>query len=114
VTGLSMGGFGTWQLACEYPQRFAAIAPVCGGGEPGLASRIAHLPVWVFHGAKDTVVPLERSQEMVTALKQAGGEPTLTVYPDAGHDSWSATYANPELYDWFLAHTRRKASDTAP
>jgi predicted peptidase len=106
VTGLSMGGFGTWHLACEYPERFAAIAPVCGGGEPGLAPRIAHLPVWAFHGGKDTVVPPEQSQAMVAALKDAGGEPTLTIYPEAGHDSWTATYANPALYEWLLAHNR--------
>ena len=71
ITGLSMGGFGTWRLACEYPDRFAAIAPICGKGEPFAARAIPHLPVWVFHGAKDSVVPIQASQEMVDALKKS-------------------------------------------
>jgi len=106
VTGLSMGGFGTWRLAAAYPDRFAAIAPVCGGGNPNDAARISHLPVWVFHGAKDTVVLVKDSEQMVEALKAAGGEVKFTVYPEAEHDSWTATYGNPELYAWFLGHRR--------
>jgi len=106
VTGLSMGGFGTWRLACEYPDRFAAIAPICGGGEPYRARALKHLPVWVFHGAKDDVVPLQASQVMVDALKKAEGNVEFTVYPEAGHDSWTETYNNPALYEWFLKHTR--------
>ena len=105
-TGLSMGGFGTWQLAIERPGRFAAIAPVCGGGRPLHAPRIRHVAAWVFHGAKDPVVPLEKSQEMVDALRAAGGEVRFTVYPEAEHDSWTETYDNPELYQWLLAHMR--------
>ena len=108
VTGLSMGGFGSWRLAAYTPKRFAAIAPICGGGETYWTRRFPHLPVWVFHGAKDRGVPLERSQEMVDALKKAGGEPKLTVYPDAGHDSWTETYNNPKLYEWLLAQERSK------
>ncbi len=106
LTGLSMGGFGSWSWSCAQPKRFAAIAPICGGGERYLAERLKDVPVWVFHGAKDNVVPLRRSEEMVEALKKAGGEVNLTVYPEAGHDSWTATYDNPELYDWFLKHSR--------
>ncbi|MCK5861994.1 MAG: prolyl oligopeptidase family serine peptidase [Candidatus Hydrogenedentes bacterium] len=106
VTGLSMGGFGTWRLACEYPDRFAAIAPICGRGDPYVARALPHLPVWVFHGAKDSVVPLQASREMVDALKKVGGNVKFTVYPDAGHNSWSETYNNPALYQWFLKHTR--------
>ncbi len=106
VTGLSMGGFGTWRLASEYPDRFAAIAPICGRGDPFMARMIPHLPVWVFHGAKDDVVPLQASQEMVDALKKAGGRVEFTVYPEAGHDSWTETYNNPALYEWFLKHMR--------
>jgi predicted peptidase len=102
VTGLSMGGFGTWSLAAYSPQRFAAIAPICGGGETYWTRRFGHLPAWVFHGAKDQGVPVERSQQMVDALKKAGGNPRLTVYPEAGHDSWTETYDNPELYRWLL------------
>ncbi len=107
VTGLSMGGYGTWNLALAYPERFAAIAPICGGGKPALASKIRHLPIWVFHGGKDDVVPLAESQAMVDALKSYGSDVKLTVYPDAGHDSWTETYNNPELYKWLLSHKRR-------
>ena len=108
LTGLSMGGYGTWSLACEYPERFAAIAPICGGGEPFLSSKLRNVPVWAFHGAKDNLVPLEESEQMVEAIKKAGGQAKLTVYPDAGHDSWTATYENPELYEWFLKHKKQK------
>jgi len=106
VTGLSMGGYGTWKLALDYPNRFAAIAPICGQGSPEDAGKIKHLPVWVFHGAKDEVVPLKHSEEMVDALKKIGGNVKFTVYPDAGHDSWTDTYNNSELFDWFLKHRR--------
>ena len=103
VTGMSMGGYGTWELAQAMPERFAAIAPVCGGGRPLTARNIAHLPVWVFHGAKDKTVPLEQAERMVNALKKAGAKQArFTVYPDAGHDSWTQTYENPELYEWLL------------
>jgi poly(3-hydroxybutyrate) depolymerase len=106
LTGLSMGGFGTWSLAAAHPEKFAAIAPICGGGNPADAPKLAKLPIWVFHGGKDPVVPLRRSEEMVEALKVAGGAPKFTVYPDAGHDSWTATYDNPEFYQWLLAQKR--------
>lgn len=106
LTGLSMGGYGSWSLGCEYPDRFAAIAPICGGGDPFLAGRLKDLPVWAFHGAKDKTVPLEKSELMVEAVNNAGGDVKLTVYPEAGHDSWTETYNNPELYEWFLRHHR--------
>lgn len=109
VTGLSMGGFGTWRLASVAPERFAAIAPICGGGEKSWARQIAQLPVWAFHGAKDTVVPLQRSQEMVDEIQRLGGNVRLTVYPEAGHDSWTETYNNPDFYQWLLQQRRRKA-----
>ena len=104
LTGLSMGGFGTWTLAIKYPNRFAAIAPICGGSEQYRRTRLKKVPVWAFHGAKDNIVPLIRSQEMVDAVKKAGGDAKLTVYPEAEHDSWTETYNNPELYQWFLSH----------
>jgi len=104
LTGLSMGGFGTWTLAAKYPNRFAAIAPICGGSERISGSRLKKVPVWAFHGAKDPTVPLIRSQEMVDAVKKAGGNAKLTIYPEAEHDSWTETYNNPELYQWFLSH----------
>ncbi len=108
VTGLSMGGYGTWALAEAFPTRFAAIAPVCGGGTPSriAAAAEAGLPMWVFHGALDDVVPVQRSIEMVQRVQRHGGDVRLTLYPDAGHDSWTETYANPELYDWLMAQRR--------
>ena len=109
VTGLSMGGFGTWSLAAYASDRLAAIAPICGGGEPFTTKLFAKLPVWVFHGGKDTTVPLERSEKMVEALKKLGGDVKFTVYPEAGHDSWSETYGNDEFYAWRLAQKRPKA-----
>ena len=106
VTGLSMGGQGTWALALAQPNRFAAIAPICGWTDTFEVCRIKHLPVWVFHGAKDLVVPLIKSEEMVNALKRCGAEEiNLTVYPDAGHDSWTETYNNDKLYEWLLSHS---------
>jgi predicted peptidase len=106
VTGLSMGGFGTWALAILQPDRFAAIAPVCGGGEAEGVCAIRDVPAWAFHGALDSVVPLARSAEMVDALYACGGNPRFTVYPEADHDSWTETYANPTLYEWLLSHRR--------
>ncbi len=106
LTGVSMGGGGTWTLAMAQPERFAAIAPVCGFGDPSRAATIAQLPAWVFHGARDEVVPLSRSQEMVEALERAGGHVRFTIYPEAGHDSWTPAYGEPDLYPWFLEQRR--------
>lgn len=106
LTGLSMGGFGTWAVAASYPDRFAAIAPVCGGGHIFVANNLKNVPVWAFHGAKDSVVPLERSQEMVDAVNSAGGHAKLTVYPQADHNSWTETYKNEKLYEWLLSHSK--------
>jgi predicted peptidase len=106
LTGLSMGGFGTWSLAMAHPDLFAAIAPICGGGMPDLVSLIKGVPVWAFHGAEDPAVPLQAGQRMVDALQAVGGNVRFTVYPGVGHDSWTQTYANPELYEWFLQHKR--------
>ena len=106
VTGLSMGGYGTFALTAALPNRFAAAVPVCGGGDPRGARRMWHLPIWVFHGAKDPTVPLRRSAEMVEAIALLGGSPRFTVYPDATHDSWTETFNNPELYRWLLSHKR--------
>jgi predicted peptidase len=121
LTGLSMGGYGTWSLGLKFPERFAAIAPVCGGGETIdvlLASRnksaaLKSLGIWAFHGAKDNVVPLEESERMLAALKKAGvKEMKITVYPEAGHDSWTETYKNEKLYEWFLQHQRKSVAPT--
>ncbi|MCP4608682.1 MAG: prolyl oligopeptidase family serine peptidase [Planctomycetes bacterium] len=107
LTGLSMGGYGTWALASAYPERFAAIAPICGGGSRIMSLRLKDIPIWVFHGAKDRVVPLEESEEMVNAIRKRGGDVKFTIYPDAGHDSWTESYNNQELYDWFLEHRKQ-------
>jgi predicted peptidase len=106
VTGLSMGGFGTWSLAAHQPKRFAALVPICGGGEPIVTMLFPKIPVWVFHGAKDFVVPIERSEKMVETMKKFGGHVKFTVYPEAGHDSWTEAYNNPELYEWLLQQKR--------
>jgi len=106
LTGLSMGGYGTWMLAAAQPNRFAAIVPICGGGNPDDAAKIKDLPTWVFHGAQDRTVKLENSEKMVNALKDVGSDVKFTIYPEAGHDSWTETYANPELYTWLFAQKR--------
>jgi predicted peptidase len=113
LTGLSMGGYGTWSLGLRNPERFAAIAPICGGGDylpvllpaQGKQAALKRLPVWAFHGAKDSIVPLSETDRMVNALKRAGNQNVkLTVYPEADHDSWTESYQNQELYDWMLQH----------
>ncbi|MCA9262076.1 MAG: prolyl oligopeptidase family serine peptidase, partial [Planctomycetales bacterium] len=92
LTGLSMGGFGTWATSVRTPELYAAIAPICGGGEPDQAAKLKGMPIWAFHGLKDTTVPAERTKDMAAALDQAGIEYKLTLYPEAGHDSWTETY----------------------
>ena len=113
VTGLSMGGFGTWALAERYPNRFAAIVPICGRGNPFIAGWIKHLPTWVFHGDADSVVQVENSRKMVEALKEAGNPVRYTEYPGVGHDSWTETYDNPELYGWLLKQERKENTSSA-
>lgn len=107
ITGLSMGGFGTWKSIIAKPDLFAAAVPICGGGDPSKLESIKSLPIWVFHGAKDDVVPLIRSKEMVDGLKELGSDVKFTVYPEATHNSWTETYNNPELYDWLLQQKKK-------
>jgi len=114
VTGASMGGFGTWELAEKFPDRFAAIAPVCGGGNPSEAAKLTKLPVWTFHGALDTTVPIFLTQNMVNAVKAAGGSPHFTIYPTAKHDAWTQAYATDALYTWMLAQQRGKPEVKTP
>ncbi len=106
LTGLSLGGYGAWDYAVAYPDRLAAIAPVCGIGDPERAAAIAGLPIWAFHGALDDAVPLAGDLAMVNAVRAAGGRPRFTVYPDIGHNAWDPAYADPALYDWLLAQRR--------
>jgi predicted peptidase len=108
LTGLSMGGFATWETAIEYPDTYAAIVPICGGAGVRfvMAERIKHLPVWIFHGARDPVVEPSYSKKMFDVLTKVGGNVKLTMYPDAMHDSWTAAYNDPELWKWMFAQKR--------
>lgn len=109
LTGLSMGGYGTWAFAKKYPDTFAAIAPICGGGKVKNMCLLKDMPVWAFHGAKDTVVPMKESEILISTLEQCGSKKIkYTIYPDATHNSWSKTYSNPDLYTWFLTYTNEK------
>jgi len=111
LTGLSMGGFGTLRWAAHEPKRFAAIVPVCGGGWHYYGKHLKDVPTWMFHGDQDTAVPLAFSQVVADAIRKEGGDPKLTIYEGVGHDSWTATYNNPEVYKWLLSH---KLSDRKP
>jgi predicted peptidase len=106
LTGYSMGGFGTWATASYKPDRFAAIAPLCGGGDPASAERLKNLPTWAFHGDKDQVVPFEASKTMVDAVKKCGGNIRFTAYPGAGHGICDTTYRDSRFYDWLLSQRR--------
>lgn len=106
VTGLSMGGNGTWRLATEIPDRLAAVIPICGWSDPFDICSIGKLPVWTFHGAKDLVVPVSSSQVLVDRLKYCNGNAKITIYPEADHDSWTETYNNPDIYEWLLSHRK--------
>lgn len=102
ITGLSMGGFGTYDAIERYPNLFAAAVPVAGGGDPSKASLIAHIPIWDFHGAEDAAVNPDYSWEMIDALKKAGAHPGFTLYPATGHFSWLAAYSDPMMMDWLF------------
>lgn len=106
ITGISMGGYGTWDLITQHPQRFAAAVPICGGGNPDLAGRIQHLPVHVVHGTKDDVVFVDRSRLMVEALQKLNAPVQYTEYPDALHDSWTDTYNNESVLNWLFNQSR--------
>lgn len=111
ITGLSMGGYGTFALAAAIPDRVAAIVPICGGGERWQARALSTVPAWVFHGAADTVVDPYESQRMVKVMNMAGGEHAkLTLYEGVNHDSWTQTYNNPEVWDWLMS---QRLSDRA-
>ena len=107
ITGLSMGGGGTWSMICKHPSLFAAAAPICGWGNPADAPKIKDLPIWNFHGDKDNTVPLTSSQTMIDAVKAAGGNPKFTIFPGVGHNSWDKAYREEKLYDWFLEHSKK-------
>jgi len=106
LTGLSMGGFGTWDLATRTPDRFAAILPICGGGDERVAARITGLPIWCFHGDADTAVPVERSRAMIAAVKSAGGRPIYSELAGVGHDSWTPAYRDAFVLDWLFSQQK--------
>ena len=107
LTGLSMGGKGAYRLAAAQPETFAAVVVICGRSEPEeQAKALAGLPVWIFHGDRDSIVPIEESEQQVAAIRAAGGEPRYTVYEGVNHISWTQTYNDPELYAWLLKQRR--------
>ena len=102
LTGLSMGGFATWMLGAQKPEVFAALMPICGGGNPEDAPALASTPIWAFHGADDLTVPPEKSREMVDAVREAGGSVKYTEFPETGHNSWDKAYGDPKAISWLL------------
>lgn len=106
ITGLSMGGFGTWDMLARWPDLFAAGIPICGGGDTRTASHIAHIPVWIFHSSDDGVVPVEFSRNMALALEKSGATFRYTEYNDAGHGSWKPAYEEPGLLPWLFSHKK--------
>lgn len=107
LTGISMGGYGSWYLAMAHPETFAALVPICGGGMRWNAAALRDMPIWVFHGEEDPTVPLFESADMVKALRECGSDVRFTVYPGVAHDSWTQTYENPELFDWMLCQRKQ-------
>ncbi|MEX2214829.1 MAG: prolyl oligopeptidase family serine peptidase [Phycisphaeraceae bacterium] len=110
ITGLSMGGYGTWEMIQRYPHFFAAAAPVCGGGDLTQAKALTHLPIWAFHGDKDTVITPEKTGNMIDAIKAASKDSKAkwTLYPGVGHNSWSKAFSDPELLEWMFTQKRTK------
>lgn len=106
ITGLSMGGYGTWDALARKGSYFAAAAPICGGGDPQTVEKFSSIPIWCFHGDQDKAVAVSRSREMIEALKKVGGSPKYTEYAGVGHDSWTQSYSNAELYAWMFAQRR--------
>lgn len=114
VTGLSMGGFGSWEWAAREPDRFAAIIPICGGGFAGWGPRYARLPIWCVHGTADNVVPIARSEEMVKSAVAGGADVKFTKYEGVTHDSWTAFYRDQPWVEWLLQHRRKDRKGTNP
>jgi predicted peptidase len=106
LTGLSMGGYGSWDLAARMPERFAAVLPICGGGDEATAAKIKDLPIWCFHGDADTAVRVERSRTMIEALRAAGGAPKYSELAGVGHDSWTPAYRDPDVLAWLFAQKK--------
>jgi predicted peptidase len=107
AAGLSMGGFGTWDIIQRYPDLFAAAIPVCGGGDIAQAPNLTKLPIWAFHGGADTTVKTVRSRDMIDAIKKAGGKPKYTEYEGVGHDAWSRTFSNDDVMNWMFSQKKK-------
>lgn len=114
VTGLSMGGYGTWALLLTWPDLYAAAAPICGGGVPNSAAVFKHVPIWNFHSANDGTVPVSNSRQMIDALRRAGGTPLYTEYASAGHGSWVPAYSTPALTEWMMSQRRGNPTAWGP
>jgi predicted peptidase len=107
VTGLSMGGYGAWEAGERWPDYFAADVPLAGAGDPTHASALVHLPIWAFYGAQDTTVPTTGTTDMIQAIKNAGGQPRCTVFPNAAHGVWAPGQAySPALFTWLFSQKR--------
>lgn len=111
LTGLSMGGNGTWNWAVHNPEKFAAIAPVCGWGPDTNYAKLKDMPIWAFHGDQDQAVELGKGQKVIDRVTEAGGEPEFTVYEGVGHNSWDPTYNNDALYAWMLSHSKEEKAE---
>jgi predicted peptidase len=107
ITGISMGGYGTWDAIQREPRLFAAALPICGGADTAQAPAIKHLPIWTFHGEKDTAVPVARSRDIVKALEACGSNIQYREYPGAGHDVWTRTYADAGVLKWFFSQKQK-------
>jgi len=102
ITGLSMGGYGTWDMIARFPGMFAAAIPICGGGDENTAKDIANIPIWAFHGTLDKVVPVTRSRNMINAIKNEGGNPKYTEVQTKGHFVWNTAYSTTGIWNWFF------------
>lgn len=112
LTGFSMGGYGTWHLVTAKPGWFAAVAPICGGGDFSSASRLTSVPIWAIHGGDDKVVSPEQSRTMIDAIKSAGGSPKYTELPGVGHESWTETYRDPNgVLNWMYQHINTRCEE---
>jgi predicted peptidase len=108
LTGLSMGGYGSWELAMRQPDRFAAVAPICGGGDESQAEKLVKVPIWAWHGDADNAVPVERSRKMIEAITKAGGKPKYTELKGVGHDSWTPAYTKDDgLIPWMFEQAKK-------
>jgi predicted peptidase len=107
IMGLSMGGFGTWDFLTRYPELVAAAVPICGGADNSAATKIKDIPIWVFHGEKDTVVHTVRSKSIVEALKKQGSQVKYTEFPRVAHNSWTPALQSEELFPWLFSQKRK-------